>query len=221
MRWNPPTTTHVAPSRRPMSIASDSSRCAPEDRLRSASKTRARPMIVRPWMFFRSELTVSAMPVPIQSSAGSRVMLANVMTATESLDRRRRRRRGDAARRAARQRVELVARPRAGPGACRARTGSGTSAIFSSARATTASNDGGTAACSATAAAAISCRMWSMISVGDPPSNGIRPVAQLEQHDAEREEIGAVIDRRGRAPAPAPCRTRCRRPSRPSSSAAA
>ena len=34
-------------------------------------------------MFFRSELTVSAMPVPIQSSAGSRVMLANVITATE------------------------------------------------------------------------------------------------------------------------------------------
>ncbi len=34
-------------------------------------------------MFLRSELTVSAMPVPIQSSAGSRVMLANVITATE------------------------------------------------------------------------------------------------------------------------------------------
>ena len=40
-------------------------------------------MIVRPWMFLRSELTVSAMPVPIQSSAGSRVMFANVITATE------------------------------------------------------------------------------------------------------------------------------------------
>ena len=34
-------------------------------------------------MFFRSELTVSAMPVPIQSSAASRVMLAKVITATE------------------------------------------------------------------------------------------------------------------------------------------
>ncbi len=34
-------------------------------------------------MFFRSELTVSAMPVPIQSSAGSRVMLAKVITATQ------------------------------------------------------------------------------------------------------------------------------------------
>ena len=34
-------------------------------------------------MFLRSELTVSAMPVPIQSSAGSRVMLANVITATD------------------------------------------------------------------------------------------------------------------------------------------
>ena len=34
-----------------------------------------------------------------------------------------------------------------------------------------------------------------MISVGAPPVNGIRPVAQLEQHDAEREQIGAVIDR--------------------------
>ena len=83
IRWNPPTTTHVAPRRRPMSIASDSFRCASEPRLRSASKTRARPITVRPWMFFRSELTVSAMPVPIQSSAGSRVMLANVITATE------------------------------------------------------------------------------------------------------------------------------------------
>jgi hypothetical protein len=40
-------------------------------------------MMVRPWMFFRSELTVSAIPVPIQSSAGSRVMFANVITATE------------------------------------------------------------------------------------------------------------------------------------------
>ena len=34
-------------------------------------------------MFLRSELTVSAIPEPIQSSAGSRVMFANVMTATE------------------------------------------------------------------------------------------------------------------------------------------
>src|SRR5262245_19204044 len=34
-------------------------------------------------MFFKSELTVSAMPLPIQSSAGSRVMLTNVITATE------------------------------------------------------------------------------------------------------------------------------------------
>ena len=33
-----------------------------------------------------------------------------------------------------------------------------------------------------------------MISVGDVPSNGIRPVDQLEQHDAERKQIGAMID---------------------------
>ena len=33
-------------------------------------------------MFFRSAVTVSAMPEPIQSSAGSRVMFENVMTAT-------------------------------------------------------------------------------------------------------------------------------------------
>ena len=66
-----------------MSIASESLRCASVLRFRSASNTRARPMIVIPWMFFRSELTVSAMPVPIQSSTASRVMFANVMTATE------------------------------------------------------------------------------------------------------------------------------------------
>ena len=83
IRWNPPTRIHVAPSRRPMSIASESLRCASVLRFRSASYTRARPMIVIPWMFFRSELTVSAMPVPIQSSTGSRVMFANVITATE------------------------------------------------------------------------------------------------------------------------------------------
>ena len=46
-------------------------------------------MTVSPWTFFRSELTVSAMPVPIQSSAGSRVMLAKVITATELSTRRR------------------------------------------------------------------------------------------------------------------------------------
>ena len=34
-------------------------------------------------MFFRSELTVSAIPVPIQSSVASRVMFAKVITATE------------------------------------------------------------------------------------------------------------------------------------------
>ena len=34
-------------------------------------------------MFFRSELTVSAMPVPIQSSVASRVMFAKVITATD------------------------------------------------------------------------------------------------------------------------------------------
>ena len=83
IRWNPPTRIHVAPSRRPMSIASESLRCASVLRFRNASNTRARPMIVIPWMFFRSEVTVSAMPVPIQSSTASRVMFANVMTATE------------------------------------------------------------------------------------------------------------------------------------------
>ena len=58
-------------------------RCASVLKFLSASKTRARPITVRPWMFFKSELTVSAMPVPIQSSVASRVMLTNVMTATE------------------------------------------------------------------------------------------------------------------------------------------
>ena len=66
-----------------MSIASESLRCASELRFRSASNTRARPITVSPWTFFKSELTVSAMPVPIQSSVGSRVMFANVITATE------------------------------------------------------------------------------------------------------------------------------------------
>ena len=56
---------------------------SPGSRLRSASNTRSRPMTVSPWTFFRSLLTVSAMPDPIHSSAGSRVMLANVITAIE------------------------------------------------------------------------------------------------------------------------------------------
>ena len=34
-----------------------------------------------------------------------------------------------------------------------------------------------------------------MISVGDPPVNGMRPVDELEEHDAERKEIRALIDR--------------------------
>ena len=42
---------------------------------------RSRPMTVRPWMFFRSALTVSAMPLPIHSSTGSRVMFVKVITA--------------------------------------------------------------------------------------------------------------------------------------------
>ena len=33
-----------------------------------------------------------------------------------------------------------------------------------------------------------------MISVGDVPTNGMRPGRELEQHDAEREQIGAMID---------------------------
>ena len=52
-------------------------------RLRSASNTRSRPMTDSPGTFFRSALTVSAMPDPIHSSAGSRVMFANVTTAIE------------------------------------------------------------------------------------------------------------------------------------------
>ena len=81
--WKPPTTTQVAPSRRPTSIARDSSRLALDARCRTASKMRSRPMTVTPSMFLRSEVTVSAMPTPIQSSAASRVMFTNVMTATE------------------------------------------------------------------------------------------------------------------------------------------
>ena len=40
-------------------------------------------MTDRPCTFFKSALTVSAMPDPIHSSAGSRVMFVNVTTAIE------------------------------------------------------------------------------------------------------------------------------------------
>jgi hypothetical protein len=74
-----------APRPRPSSIASRSSwpDAVGASRFRSASNTRSRPMTVSPCTFFRSALTVSAMPDPIHSSAGSRVMLVNVTTAIE------------------------------------------------------------------------------------------------------------------------------------------
>ena len=84
-RWNAPATIQRAPRPRPISIANRSS-CADScdaSRLRSASYTRSRPITVMPGTFFRSAVTVSAMPEPIHSSTGSRVMLANVMTAME------------------------------------------------------------------------------------------------------------------------------------------
>ncbi len=82
-RWNPPVTTHRAPTSRPSLAASSDSPCEarPVRRL-STSQTRSQPMTARPETPFRSAVTVSMIPVPSQSSSGLFVMFANARTAT-------------------------------------------------------------------------------------------------------------------------------------------
>ncbi|PYQ43898.1 MAG: hypothetical protein DMF77_08430 [Acidobacteria bacterium] len=76
-------TTQRAPSSRAARVAWASSSGAPVDPiLRTASHTRSRPTTVRPSTHLRSAVTVSAMPVPSQSSSGLPVMLVRLMTAT-------------------------------------------------------------------------------------------------------------------------------------------
>ncbi|PYQ23480.1 MAG: hypothetical protein DMF79_03660 [Acidobacteria bacterium] len=82
-RWKPPLSTQRAPRTRPSSTArvSSSSSPGPPSRRRT-SCTRSRAITVSPSTHFRSVVTVSAIPVPSQSSSPLRVMLAKLRTAT-------------------------------------------------------------------------------------------------------------------------------------------
>ncbi len=83
-RWKAPVTIHVAPTRRPTTRPGGSPppACAEPASVRVASSTCARPITVMPFTFWRSAVTVSAMPDPIHSSAGSPRRFAKVRTAT-------------------------------------------------------------------------------------------------------------------------------------------
>ena len=62
------------------------------------------------------------------------------------------------------------------------------------------------AARSRSRARSTSARVWEMVS----PSNSALARQHLAQHHAERPDVGALVDRLARAPAPAPCRPPCR-----------
>ena len=79
---------------------------------------------------------------------------------------------------------------------------------FSSAFSTTTRSGSGTSSGSGPAGRwMIACRT----SRSDAPVNGRRPASSFVQHDAERENIAAGVERLSRSPAPATCRRRCRR----------
>ena len=78
-RWYPPPTTHRTPAVRPTStrLALDSAGAPGALSARNASRTRSRPTDCNDDRRSISAVTVSAIPAPIQSSAGPPLMLTN------------------------------------------------------------------------------------------------------------------------------------------------
>ena len=83
-RCRPPAITQRAHSSRPTRTATSSFGTSSAPILRSCSATRSRPTTVKPSTRFRSDVTVSAMPAPSQSSSPLPLMLAKPITATLS-----------------------------------------------------------------------------------------------------------------------------------------